>query len=249
MLLPSALPCDASHSAHSRLQASLFSPPASPPAFSSHSSFANIMTTCRSLQSLLSTPAPILTDSHAAPSLNQLPTPPLAHAPPPLKLGLRPRQQRREPVGPKKVTKRAAPRGVNKRRRVTDDNADHYSSASESCSESPSRYPAEQVAPSTPKRTRIAPEQLPLGLDRSDFHNMHFRQGGQIPNDEDSEEEDWSAEDDRVLIEIVLEKLRLSKAEWQDCARNLGRDRHAVDRRWKTLLLNGDIGLKTRPGH
>ncbi|EMT66687.1 hypothetical protein FOC4_g10003017 [Fusarium odoratissimum] len=79
---------------------------------------------------------------------------------------------------------------------------------------------------------------------------MHLRQGGHLLGEEDSsDEEDWSAEDDRILIEIVLEKLRLSKAEWQDCARNLGRDRHAVDRRWKTLLLNGDIGLKSRPGH
>ncbi|KAJ4130688.1 hypothetical protein NW768_006225 [Fusarium equiseti] len=247
MLLPSALPCDASHSAHSRLQHSLFSPPASPPA-SSHGSFANLMTTCRSLQSLLSMPTPIVTDSRPAPSHTQLPTPPLAHAAPPLKLRLRPRPQRREPVGPKKVTKRAAPRTTNKKRRVADEEMDRYSSASESGSESPSRCSLEQVAPSTPRRTRIAPEQLPLGLDRSDFHNMHLRQGGHLINEEDSDEEDWSAEDDRVLIEIVLEKLRLSKAEWQDCARNLGRDRHAVDRRWKTLLLNGDVGLKSRPG-
>ncbi|KAF5602295.1 DNA-binding protein [Fusarium subglutinans] len=250
MLLPSALPCDASHSTHSRLQPSLFSPPASPPAFSSHASFANIMTTCRSLQSLLSTPAPIITNPRPTPSLAQLPTPPLAHAAPPLKLRLRPRPQRREPVGPKKVTKRAAPRALNKRRRAADEEAERYSSASESGNESPSRRSTKQVAPSTPKRTRIAPEQLPLGLDRSDFHNMHLRQGGHLLGEEDSsDEEDWSAEDDRILIEIVLEKLRLSKAEWQDCARNLGRDRHAVDRRWKTLLLNGDIGLKSRPGH
>ncbi|KAF5674667.1 hypothetical protein FHETE_2830 [Fusarium heterosporum] len=249
MLLPSALPCDASHSAHSRLQSSLFSPPASPPAFSSQSSFANIMTTCRSLQSLLSTPAPITTNFNPAPSHTQLPTPPLAHAAPPLKLRLRPRPQRREPVGPKKVTKRAAPRAAIKKRRVADDDMDRYSSASESCSESPSRHSMEQVVPATPKRTRIAPEQLPLGLDRSDFHNMHFRQGARLFNEEDSDEEDWSAEDDRILIELVLEKLRLSKTEWQDCARNLGRDRHAVDRRWKALLLNGDIGLKSRPGH
>ncbi|CEI65051.1 hypothetical protein FVEN_g11888 [Fusarium venenatum] len=248
MLLPSALPCDASHSSHSRLQQSLFSPPASPPA-PSHSSFANLMTTCRSLQSLLSMPAPIVIDSRPAPYNNaQLPTPPLAHAAPPLKLRLRPRPQRREPVGPKKVTKRAAPRAANKKRRVADDDMDRCSSASDSGSESPSRCSMEQSEPSTPKRTRIAPEQMPLGLERSDFHNMHLRQGGHLLNEEDSDDEDWNAEDDRVLIEIVLEKLRLSKAEWQDCARNLGRDRHAVDRRWKTLLLNGDVGLKSRPG-
>ncbi|KAM5356244.1 hypothetical protein ACJ41O_002890 [Fusarium nematophilum] len=253
MLLPSALSCEASHSLSSqpRLQPSLFSPPASPP--SSHASFANIMTTCRSLQSLLASPVPTASDSHSLPSLAQLPTPPLAHAPPPLKLRLRSRDNRREPVGPKKITKRAPPRGANKRRRAAEDETDRYVSDSDVESESPSSpsQPAEPVAPSTPKRTRIAPEQLPLGLERSDFHNMHLRQRGVDHNDEDQAEpgdDEWTAEDDRVLIELVLEKLKLSKTEWQDCARSLGRDRHAVNRRWKNLILSGDVGLKSRPG-
>ncbi|KAI8690669.1 hypothetical protein LRP88_07938 [Fusarium phalaenopsidis] len=253
MLLPSALSCDASHSSHSsqpRLQPSLFSPPASPP---SHAPFANIMTTCRSLQSLLANPAPITTDSRAMPSLAQLPTPPLAHAPPPLKLRLRSRDNRREPVGPKKITKRAPPRGANKRRRTPEDDADRYGSESDSASEAPSSpcQSAEPVAPSTPKRTRIAPEQLPLGLERSDFHRMqgnNTTENNTENNSAEVGEEEWTAEDDRILIELVLEKLKLSKTEWQDCARNLGRDRHAVNRRWKSLIMNGDVGLKTRPG-
>ncbi|KAM0437501.1 hypothetical protein ACHAPT_001864 [Fusarium lateritium] len=214
------------------------------------------MTTCRSLQSLLANPAPMTTNSRAMPSLAQLPTPPLAHAPPPLKLRLRPRDNRREPVGPKKITKRAPPRGANKRRRTPEDDTDRYVSESDSASEAPSSpcQPTETVAPSTPKRTRIAPEQLPLGLERSDFHRMHVGQSDnatQNNNDNDSAEkgdDEWTAEDDRVLIELVLEKLKLSKTEWQDCARNLGRDRHAVNRRWKSLILNGDVGLKTRSG-
>ncbi|KAF4979273.1 hypothetical protein FZEAL_4472 [Fusarium zealandicum] len=250
MLLPSALSCDASHSSRPRLQPSLFSPPASPPTLSSHASFANIMTTCRSLQSLLASPAPIVPDSHSVPSLAQLPTPPLAHAPPPLKLRLRSRDNRREPAGPKKITKRPPPRGANKRRRAVDDDADHYASESDFDSDcSSSSQPAELVAPTTPKRTRLAPEQLPLGLERADFHHMQPQQSDNTNSQEDEAQDDeWNSEDDRVLIEIVLEKLKLSKAEWQDCARSLGRDRHAVDRRWKSLLLNGDIGLKSRPG-
>jgi hypothetical protein len=103
--------------------------------------------------------------------------------------------------------------------------------------------------PTTPKRTRIAPEQLPLGLNRSDFHNIHLQQDEHLSHEEDSDKENWIPQDDRVLIEIVLEKLRLSKAEWQDCAQKLGRDDHATNRRWKALLFSGGIGLKSRPGH
>lgn len=108
------------------------------------------------------------------------------------------------------------------------------------------------VAPSTPKRARIAPERLPLGLERSDFHDLHRLDGGSEsgPKGTDVEVEadgqEWSAEDDRILVELVLEKLKLSKSEWHDCARNLGKDRHTVNRRWKSLLMKGEVGLKTR---
>jgi hypothetical protein len=132
-----------------------------------------------------------------------------------------------------------------KKRHITGDDMDQYSLANECCSKSWSYYSLKQVVPVTPKRTRIAPEQLPLGLNHSDFHNIHLRQDEHLSNKEDSGEEVWSAQDDRILIEIVLEKLRLSKAEWQDCAQKLGRDGRAIDRRWKALLLNGDVGLKS----
>jgi hypothetical protein len=132
-----------------------------------------------------------------------------------------------------------------KKRHITGDDMDQYSLANECCSKSWSCYSLKQVVPVTPKRTRIAPEQLPLGLNHSDFHNIHLRQDEHLSNKEDSGEEVWSAQDDRILIEIVLEKLRLSKAEWQDCAQKLGRDGRAIDRRWKALLLNGDVGLKS----
>lgn len=149
---------------------------------------------------------------------------------------------------------------MNKRRRAANDSPTRQSfdsdmqEATDSDFESDSYAspPAYNVptAPATPKRTRIAPEQLPLGLERSDFHDMHLQESDEglcHINNGDEDEDDWSAEDDRILIELVLEKLRLSKAQWQECARGLGRDRNAVDRRWKSLLLNGDVGLKSRP--
>jgi hypothetical protein len=90
-------------------------------------------------------------------------------------------------------------------------------------------------------------------LERSDFHDIHHGpedEGTQDPKGTDVEVEadgqEWSVEDDRILVELVLEKLKLSKSEWQDCARNLGKDRHSVNRRWKSLIMKGEVGLKTR---
>jgi hypothetical protein len=58
----------------------------------------------------------------------------------------------------------------------------------------------------------------------------------------------WSLDDDRVLVEAVLEKLQLSKRAWNDCARRLGRDKDSIGRRWKLLLDEGEVGLKIRRG-
>ncbi|EAW12829.1 uncharacterized protein ACLA_012570 [Aspergillus clavatus NRRL 1] len=60
------------------------------------------------------------------------------------------------------------------------------------------------------------------------------------------ERELWTALDDRRLVETVLETFRLSRREWGECARRLGRDQESVGRRWQTLLGNGDVGLATR---
>lgn len=106
-------------------------------------------------------------------------------------------------------------------------------------------------APSTPKRARIAPEVVPLGLERSDFHTLHLLNGEEpTPHgsnvEVEADGEPWSAEDDRILVELVLEKLKLSKSEWQDCARSLGKDRNCLSRRWKSLMVQGEVGLKGR---
>lgn len=112
--------------------------------------------------------------------------------------------------------------------------------------------------PTTPKRARIAPEQMPMGLDRSDFHAVHLQSSPVneehgddnytlVPPTEDAAEDDWTAEDDRVLVELVLEKLKLTKSEWAECARSLGKkDKNGVSRRWKSLMAAGDVGVKSR---
>jgi len=153
----------------------------------------------------------------------------------------------------KKITKRvhnAPPRGVNKRRRAVDDEMSRESVEHEGEGDEDSEE--ENMGPSTPKRMRFAPEVLPLGLERSDFHSLGLQraaQEGQLVHGVEGEgegEEEWSTEEDRLLVELVLEKLKLTKSDWQDCARSLGKDRGSVGRRWKSLMGGGEVGLKGR---
>lgn len=280
MLMPSAISCDSSQqlpsTPHTRLQSALFaSPPASPPTLSTQGPIGNIVNTCRSLQALLATPPSV---ESALPT--QLPSPPLAHAPPPLKLRLRPRAPRLDAAGDhharKRIIKRAPPRGANKRRRATDDDAGRQDLSSDedydvesdleisrNGARTPSVEPEVLEAPRTPKRARIAPENIPLGLERADYHNLHAssfdsemdngfdslnRSRGTVPEgtniEVEGDGEAWSIEDDRILVELVLEKLKLSKSQWQDCARSLGKDRNTLSRRWRSLMSKGDVGLK-----
>ncbi|KAL2178672.1 uncharacterized protein P884DRAFT_257897 [Thermothelomyces heterothallicus CBS 202.75] len=308
MLLPSALPCDSSSQTAplTRLQSALFaSPPASPPHLPTQTAIGNLFSTCRSLQSLLANPAAPSSagqDPTTPPTLPpaQLPSPPLAHAPPPFKLRLRSRKTDSPAAtgehGPARmrIVKRTsavaqqAPRGPNKRRRAADDDMGRHNQgdsdlereADESRQDHNSSDGTSQPdsAPHTPKRSRIAPEIIPLGLERADYHSLHSSFSSDnndhdgIPstksNDTDSynnhnnnrpqdhhgtdvvveaDGEAWSTEEDRILVELVLEKLKLTKSDWQDCARSLGKDRGSVGRRWKSLMINGDVGLKRAP--
>lgn len=58
------------------------------------------------------------------------------------------------------------------------------------------------------------------------------------------EPKDWTPDDDRLLVSTVLEKLKLSKREWNDCARRLGKDQDSLGRRWKMLVVEGNVGLR-----
>ncbi|KAI2245080.1 hypothetical protein LOZ13_001201 [Ophidiomyces ophidiicola] len=55
---------------------------------------------------------------------------------------------------------------------------------------------------------------------------------------------DWTSEDDGRLVDLVLEKLKLSKRDWNDCARKMGKDHDSVGRRWKALVGEGNVGLR-----
>ncbi|KFY41474.1 hypothetical protein V495_04912 [Pseudogymnoascus sp. VKM F-4514 (FW-929)] len=150
-----------------------------------------------------------------------------------------------KPIPRKRIVKRAPPRGAGKRRRGS--------------------VEEEEEAPRTPKRSRAVPEMMPLGLVREDFerlHNAHqYRSEGREEDAlgivggpvgemsevvEEGDEGEWTDEEDRVLVELVLQKLRLSRREWMDCAKMVGRDRESVGRRWKSLVGGGEVGLKRR---
>jgi hypothetical protein len=87
---------------------------------------------------------------------------------------------------------------------------------------------------------------------RSPRLNMNFstEPAGDPASTEDGEDSghDWSEEDDRQLVELVLEKLRLSRRAWNECARQLGADQRSLGMRWKFLVDEGQVGLKLRKG-
>ncbi|ESZ99180.1 hypothetical protein SBOR_0438 [Sclerotinia borealis F-4128] len=278
MLLPSAFACGDSQSLsqQSRNRHILFaSPPLSPTPSPSSTppTIGNLFQSCRALQSMLTTPT-------------QLPSPPTLHADipssPPMtrnshaKLRLRiPSPSNRikpEASDSKRIAKRTqrdSSRGIHKRRRAMEEDKDTSREMLGDVSEQELEDGAVQE-PSTPKRRRrIAPEVLPLGLERSDFHTLRlaemenvggdeafvFKAGGssqhiesetQRGEGEEKDGEEWSTEEDRMLVELVLEKLKLSKSDWQDCARSLGKDRGGVGKRWKSLMGAGEVGLKGR---
>lgn len=195
---------------------------------------------------------------------SQMPTPPSSHTGLPSSFKLRLRSRKPHDTASedgvathssqtrKRITKRVPPpRGVNKRRRVLEDIDGNDNSDAEYVAENDlATPPAETSSPSTPKRLRLAPEILPLGLDRSDFRSLASGTEGKIEGLRDNVGElegiDWTNEEDRLLVELVLEKLKLTKSDWQDCARSLGKDRASVGRRWKSLMAGGEVGLKSR---
>jgi hypothetical protein len=115
--------------------------------------------------------------------------------------------------------------------------------------------PDQTAVPSTPKRIWLAPEVLLIGLKPSDFRKLQIEfldaEDNAKVQDSSREGEDdnkqWLSAKDTLLIKLVLEKLKLSKSDWQDCTRSLGKDRGSVRRRWKSLMGRGEIGLKSRP--
>ncbi|KAI9876742.1 MAG: hypothetical protein M1830_005824 [Pleopsidium flavum] len=216
MLLPSALPCDVRppppHSGFSKSR--LFSTP--PPSDDEVAPQVGngIYSTCRALQTLLGT---------------QKPSPPKIAKPAqllaPISLTSR--------MKVTKKTSKAAPRGVNKRRRDFDDGGRATVDEEDT-----------DLKFSTPKRQRLGPPSLPLGVKRADFDGLQSPKQVTSADEDTSDGKEWSAEEDRVLVELVLEKLKLTKNDWNECARRLGKDSGSIGKRWKELVGEGNVGLR-----
>ncbi|OJJ48267.1 hypothetical protein ASPZODRAFT_62154 [Penicilliopsis zonata CBS 506.65] len=179
----------------------------------------------------------LLSGSPAPPSRREKP----ARLQSPLQLRTPPRSTRSRV---RATPKPEPPRGANKRRREEEegDSADRFS---------------------TPKRSRHAPYDLPLGLAPSDFYSLHSPPSSEprspidpdaaIPSIEVTDTEsssrrdnhnDWTADDDERLVAAVLAKFNLSQSDWAECARRLGRDDASIGRRWASLVGDGDVGLR-----
>ena len=168
------------------------------------------------------------------------------------------------------VTKRgpAKPsRGSNKRRRAEDEDEDENQSQGQELEGEEKENLYSVYA--TPKRQRMVPLLIPLGLSVEDFNALEDSSKQQLehririnlPKNEagsniddifDGGEADWTVDDDRMLVETMLEKLKLPKREWNDCARRLGKDKDSLGRRWNMLVVEGNVGLRrggrtTRP--
>ncbi|KAI9818431.1 MAG: hypothetical protein M1827_000490 [Pycnora praestabilis] len=231
MLLPSALPCDIRPPfTRARLSAQrLYSspPPSDDETISSPNS--GIYKSCRVLQSMLS--------SAATPSPKKLHVERLQHA-----SGKGPTAA---PAPAIKVTKSAARslRGPNKRRRITSEELHAQQNGEETdILEYDARF-------STPKQERPSLASLPFGLEQVDFIALKSVDAPATESKKDTAEQDeWSTEEDRVLVEMVLEKLKLTKTDWNECARRVGKDKGSVGKRWKALVGEGSVGLKGGKG-
>lgn len=237
MLLPSALSCESRPYPRLAGAGRLFSS-TPPPSDESFVAGNGLLGTCRALQSLLNA-SPASSPRRAKPERLDSP------------LQIRTRPNTRSQRVAKPTPKR--PRGINKRRRdVYEDESD------------PEIVRGLCDGFTTPKRQRRAPLEVPFGLEASDFKSMDTPQQpqppsslrrssriansrGNTPDSSDSGQEpapEWTSEDDKKLVELVLDKLKLSKRDWNDCARKMGKDHDTVGRRWKALVGEGNVGLR-----
>ncbi|CAF9904568.1 hypothetical protein IMSHALPRED_000109 [Imshaugia aleurites] len=221
--------------------------------------------TCRALQSLLATNLPTLSPQ----SPKTIRAPP--HLGSPIALTSGPRAQPKKPkshtVQNAAITKpsqpRTPPRRNLKRRRS-------FSDCSPSDPPPPSQEPSR---PSTPKRQRTHPPTLPLGLSPSDFFALsnpattpphtplakhpplHDQKPTTTPSSSSSissspsTTHSWSTTDDSALVSLILSKLRLRQSDWDECARELGKEKDSIGRRWAHLLGDGEVGLRRGRGN
>jgi len=158
------------------------------------------------------------------------------------------------------------PRGANKRRRSEFEEDSVQGKVGPADGTGHGRSSSDQF--STPKRQRRIPLAMPMGLSADDFdallapseedpqldipiptpsNNGSDGDSGYEPSPADNDS-NWTVEDDRILVETVLEKLTLSKRDWNECANKLGKDKDSIGRRWKLLVGEGNVGLRMRRG-
>ncbi|WEW56434.1 hypothetical protein PRK78_001877 [Emydomyces testavorans] len=257
MLLPSALSCDSRQPpTRSRFPTScLF--PATPPASDDGFAAGNgLLGTCRALQSLLNV-SPASSPRRPKPQRLQSPL-----------------QIRANTMTRVEKSVARPPRGINKRRRdVFEDDSDGDDGDDDdaidgtpgdkfSTPKRQRRAPPELPlgldlsdfkslrSPKDSRPTiRVTPCQVESSqVDESRSPNSNLTTTLSLENNDqplpfDSSSE-WTSEDDRRLVELVLDKLKLSKRDWSDCARRMGKDNDSVGRRWKALVGEGNVGLR-----
>ncbi|KAA8910901.1 hypothetical protein FN846DRAFT_774653 [Sphaerosporella brunnea] len=210
MLLPSALPCDFLAPSLARAPVAPYhSPPIED--IGIVSATTGLLQTCRRLQHILSG------GDRLSPS--------------PIPLG--PSQQSQEP--PRTPVRRApaAPRlpiktpvRTNKRTRT-----DAFSPSSEESDNSDKDFNRRDRFATPPRGKRVRLTTPPPAPNRG-IRSL-------LPDSDDEEDTVmWTDDDDRQLVEMVLGKLRLTKSDWEECARTLGKDSRSVGKRWENLLGN-----------
>lgn len=268
MLLPSALSCDVRRS--SRFTPSrYFSTP--PPSERGNSSGNGLLGTCRALQSMLSgSPAPSPRRSKPQRLQSPLPLNPPRRSPRTRKVA-RPASPRQTPPPAALASTPPPPpsapaRGANKRRRSTfeDDDSDAEIPCGRNRFSTPKRqrnapYNLPLGLSSTdfyslhsPPITQSPPSPAQRRLDAHiQKSNAPLDPDAPLPSIEESEEstpapsDEWTAEEDQHLMDLVLEKFRLSQQEWDECARRMGRRNYNdVGRRWNSLVGEGRVGLR-----
>ena len=225
MLLPSALPCDGRAPSSplrrsSRQSQQMFASYRSPPLEEPNlmaNATSGLIQTCKRLHQIL--------------SVDRSSTPPPSTSP--MKL--------REVPQPSTPLRRTARGGIrtpvnkNKRCRAVAFSGKEDDIESEN-SDQELRDPF-----STPKNKRARLTTAPSPPNR----NLRFTDASAGA----SEEEDavWTSEEDRQLVELVLRKLKLSKDDWEECARSLGRrNGKALGKRWDSLISNRGLVLRDK---
>lgn len=260
MLLPSALSCDLPQNSPSwPTRARVSSSPLSPrvDVTSSHPPFSNIYNTCCALQRML-TPLkrpPIPCDSLSTSTSHTHQSTRLRSR---KRIGI-PADRSREYFmrRRKQTTYATATRSMPKQtknmrnedipnevREVT------VQSKNDTRKDKLLHYNEHQYTPKTPQRIFYAPDILPFGLQNADFLDIHKQdmsslcQEHQLPSSGNEINTEWSKEEDGLLVQLVLQKLKLTRSDWYDCARSLGRERVSLNERWHNLMVKGEVGLR-----